>query len=193
MDHSQHMGMNQSKEEKEKELESQKKKVTFLLPITITIFLLMIWEMLSNTIGNFPTFIIPMSTFQSISFILATIIYFTVGMEFNKEVVTFVKHKVANMYTLIGIGTSVAYIYSTIILLFPQIKNSLGLPDAVYFDVTIVVIGFVYLGKYLESKSKLSTGQAIEKLLNLQAKTAIVKRNNVEMEINIDEIGRAHV
>ena len=43
-----------------------------------------------------------------------------------------------------------------------------------YYDVVIVVIGFIYYGKYLETKSKLQTGEAIEKLLSLQAKTALI-------------------
>src|SRR3989338_3767752 len=47
---------------------------------------------------------------------------------------------------------------------------------ATYYDVTIIVITFIALGKYLEARSKLKTGDAIEKLLNLQAKTALVIR-----------------
>ena len=57
-----------------------------------------------------------------------------------------------------------------------------------YFDVTIVVIGLVYLGKYLEAKSKLQTGDAIQKLLGLQAKTAIIEKDGKEIEVGIDQI-----
>jgi Cu2+-exporting ATPase/Cu+-exporting ATPase len=59
------------------------------------------------------------------------------------------------MDTLIGIGTSVAYIYSAAITLFPQVRIYFNLPQDTYFDVVIVVIGFITLGKYLEAKSKL--------------------------------------
>ena len=59
-----------------------------------------------------------------------------------------------------------------------------------YYDVTIVVIAFVALGKYLEARSKLKTGSAIEKLLNLQAKTALVIRGNTEQEIPAAEVLR---
>lgn len=92
------------------------------------------------------------------------------------------------MYTLIGIGTLTAFIYSTIVTLFTEIREVLNLPEHVYFDVTIVVIGFVYLGKYLETRSKLQTSEAIEKLLSLQAKTAIVERDGKEIEIKIEEV-----
>ena len=57
-----------------------------------------------------------------------------------------------------------------------------------YYDVTIVVITFIALGKYLEARSKIKTGDAIEKLLNLQAKTALVVRDGKEIEISIHEV-----
>src|SRR5690606_14652264 len=52
-----------------------------------------------------------------------------------------------------------------------------------YYDVTIVVIAFITLGKYLEARSKLRTGDAIAKLLGLQAKTALVLRDGREVEV----------
>src|SRR3989338_9234873 len=57
-----------------------------------------------------------------------------------------------------------------------------------YYDVTIVVIAFITLGKYLESRSKLKTGDAIEKLLNLQAKTALVIRDGKEIEVSVQDV-----
>ena len=60
--------------------------------------------------------------------------------------------------------------------------------DATYYDVTIIVITFIALGKYLEARSKLKTGDAIEKLLNLQAKTALVIRVGKETEIPVDQV-----
>jgi magnesium-transporting ATPase (P-type) len=92
------------------------------------------------------------------------------------------------MDTLIGIGTLTAFTYSSLVFLLPPIRELLKAPEYTYFDVTIVVIGFVTLGKYLEARSKIKTGEAIEKLLNLQAKTAIVIKNGKEMEISISEV-----
>jgi len=80
------------------------------------------------------------------------------------------------MDTLIGIGTSTAYIYS----LFNINSN--------YFDVVIVLIAFITLGKYLEARSKIKTGDAIEKLFSLQAKTALILVDGVEKEISISEV-----
>lgn len=92
------------------------------------------------------------------------------------------------MDTLIGLGTLTAYIYSSALVLFPEIIEKFGLPEASYFDVAIVVIGFVFYGKYLEARSKLKTGEAIEKLMDLQAKTAVVEREGNKIEIPIAEV-----
>ena len=67
--------------------------------------------------------------------------------------------------------------------LLPFLENAFT-----YYDVTIIVIIFVGLGKYLEARSKIKTGDAIEKLLGMQAKTALVIRNGQEIEVSISEV-----
>jgi Cu+-exporting ATPase len=188
MDHSAHLGLNQTKEEKLAELKRQKEKVDFVMPITAMVFVLMMWEILADNLTWVPRFMFPHEFFQMVSLVLAAIVLFWIGGEFVREVGIFIKHKVANMYTLVGIGTLTAFIYSAIIVLFPQIQEMLQLPNQVYFDVTIVVVGFIYLGKYMETASKLRTGEAIEKLIGLQAKTALVRRGGIEKEIPVDEV-----
>lgn len=66
--------------------------------------------------------------------------------------------------------------------------NRLSLPETTYFDVVIVVIGFIKYGKYLEANSKQKTGQAIKELLKLSAKVALVERSGKEIEIKIEEV-----
>ncbi len=187
-DHSDHAGINQSKEEKTKELMALRAKTLFVLPIALTIFMLMIWDIAGRTLSYIPNLPLPMALFNLISMILATVVLFWVGQPFLRGVITFIRHRVANMDTLIGIGTLAAYLYSLIITLAPQLSDIFKLPDYTYFDVTIVVIGFVVLGKYLETRSKFRTGEAIEKLLNLQAKTALVWRDGIEIEVPIAEV-----
>lgn len=186
--HHDHAGVNMSKEMKLKELEDEKNKTEFTLPIALTVFALMIWDIAAKTFPNIPKLPIPMDIFNVLSLIIATPIMFWIGKPFINGVVTFVRHGVANMDTLIGIGTLTAYFYSTAILLFPPIRKLLNAPEYIYLDVVIVVIGFVKLGKYLEARSKLKTGEAIEKLLELQAKSAIVYRDGKELEVPLDEV-----
>lgn len=187
MDHSEHLELIQSKEDKLKELASLESKVAFALPITLMVFPLMLWDILSQ-VGGFPSLPIAMELFTAILFVLASIVLFWIGKPYSDAVVRFAKYRVANMDSLVGIGTLTAYLYSSIIFLFPQIKAALSLPDYTYFDITIVVIGFITLGKYLETRSKLQTGEAIEKLINLQAKTALVMRDNKEVQIALSEV-----
>lgn len=187
-DHSLHTGMNQSKADKTAELLEMKNKTQFVLPIALLVFLLMMWDIGAKLFSSIPNLPLPMSAFNTISMILASIVLFWIGQPFLQGVVKFFKYRVANMDTLIGIGTLVAYLYSVGITLFPQFRIALNLPEATYFDVTIVVIGFVVLGKYLEAQSKLRTGEAIEKLLGLQAKTALLWKNGEEKEILITEV-----
>ena len=187
-DHSMHTGINQSKDEKMKELLAMKTKMQFVLPVALLVFFLMMWDISAKLFTSIPNLPLPMSIFNTISMVLASIVLFWIGQPFLQGVVKFAKYRVANMDTLIGIGTSVAYFYSVIITLFPQITTNLNLPETTFFDITIVVIGFVVFGKFLEARSKLKTGDAIEKLLNLQAKTALVIRGGKEIEISINEV-----
>lgn len=177
-----------SKAEKRIQLAKLRQKTFFVMPIAILVFITMIWELLSTQFKLIPELPISMMIFNRLSFVFATPILFWVGQPFIQGVIRFIKHRAANMDTLVGIGTIVAYTYSSVLLLFPSIQVLLNAPEGLYFDITIVVIGFITLGKYLEANSKLKTGEAIEKLLGLQAKTALVIRNGKEVEIPLGEV-----
>jgi P-type Cu+ transporter len=97
------------------------------------------------------------------------------------------KRRSANMHTLIAVGTGVAWLYSTIALLFPQIFPDAELTD-VYYDVTVVVTALVVLGLALEVKARGRTSEAIEKLIGLQPKTARVVRDGRELDIPVEEV-----
>lgn len=170
------------------ELDELRNKTSFIIPVTITVFALMMWDILARTTAWMPSLPIPMALFNTISMVMATVALFWVGKPYLLGVTRFIRHRVANMDTLIGLGTLVAYTYSILITLLPSLGTLLRVPEYTYFDVTIVVIGFITLGKYLEARSKKKTGDAIEKLLNLQAKTALVIRNGKEVEVKIDEV-----
>jgi len=176
------------KAEKLAELESLRQKTFFAMPISLIIFTLMIWDLLSNQFGLLPGIPLSMMAFNRLSFILSVPIMFWVGQPYIQGFIRFIKYRVANMDTLVGIGTLVAFTYSSILLLFPEIGTILKAPEGLYFDVTIVVIAFITFGKYLEARSKLKTGEAIEKLLGLQAKTALVVRNGQELEIPVSDV-----
>jgi len=178
----------QSKDSALLDLANLKLKLQVTLPFTIGIFALMLIEIFHKLFGT-PLFInIPMMFLNPLMIVVSTISLFWVGKDYLKGVYRFIKYGAANMDTLVGIGTSVAYFYSLVVFFFPNLVTKLNLSHALYFDVAIVVIGFITLGKYLEIKSKLKTGDAIKKLMGLQAKTALVEKDGKVVELSISNI-----
>ncbi len=173
-------------DERIEELEELKvKAIPAFIAAGIT-FVVMILEIGFEAIGQ--DFFIRENVLNIIQFAIATPIFFFTGGRFFAGLWRFIRHGRADMNSLVGIGTTVAYVYSTAILVIPELQTKIGLPNAVYFDAVIVVIGFVLFGKYLEITSKLKTGEAIEALMKLQAHVAHVKRGNEIVDISIDEV-----
>ncbi|MBI5106330.1 MAG: copper-translocating P-type ATPase [Solirubrobacterales bacterium] len=98
-----------------------------------------------------------------------------------------VRQRSANMHTLIAIGISSAWLYSTVAVLFPGAFPEERFTE-VYYDVTAVVVALVTLGLALEVKAKGRSSEAIRKLIGLQAKSARVVRDGVEFEVSVDDI-----
>jgi Cu+-exporting ATPase len=109
------------------------------------------------------------------------------GSQFFTGAWAALKHRQANMHTLIAIGISSAWLYSTVAVLFPDIFPSMDLAE-VFYDVTAVVTALVVLGMALELKAKGRTSEAIKKLIGLQAKTARVVREGAELDIPVEEV-----
>lgn len=187
-DHSLHTGTSNAKEEKLKELKDMKNKLISVVPLAIISLFIMGWDIFDqlNIVSTMPN--IWKEFFHHLLPIFATYTLFVVGRSYLLGVHRFLRYGKANMDTLIGIGTSVAFLYSFIVGAFEETLAPYLNINQTYFDVTIIVITFITLGKYLETKSKIKTGDAIEKLLNLQAKTALVVRNEKEVEISINEV-----
>lgn len=170
------------------ELSKQKKKLQVALPLMAAILFVVFWSLAASFLDFKPTNLIPGEILLPIIFASASLIIFWLGKNFLLAVGRFIRYGKANMDTLIGLGTGVAYFYSTIIYLFPFIREALKLSATYFFDVTIVVITLVYLGKYLEGRAKLRTNETIKKLIELQSKTALIERGGQELEIPLSEL-----
>lgn len=179
---------NEQKNKKLAELKIQKKRLQFAIPLMSIILIVIFWSLAGKYWPLQPSELIPNNILTPLTGIIATIILFGLGQNFLKAAGRFIRYGRANMDTLIGIGTGTAYFYSAIIYLFPTMRQNLGLAEMYFFDVTIVVINLVYLGKYLENRAKLYTDETIEKLINLQTKTATVEKSGQESEVPISEL-----
>lgn len=122
--------------------------------------------------------------------IIATPIQFWAAWPFYQSTWKSLIRRSANMDTLIALGTLVAYFYSAFIAFFPDVLGSLGVEAVPYFDVSVIVITLILLGRYLEAIAKRRTSQAIRKLISLQARTALVIRDGREVDLPIDQVVR---
>ncbi len=187
-EHATHLGLNQSKKEKLAEVSDMRSKVLSAIPLAIFSIFMMSWEILtqynvvpalSYTLKEFFHHLLP---------IFATYTLFVVGKPYLLGFYRFLRYGKANMDTLIGIGTVAAFLYSFAVTALEDLLRPFINVEYQYYDVTIVVITFIALGKYLEARSKIKTGDAIEKLLNLQAKVALVIRDGKEIEVSVNDV-----
>lgn len=102
---------------------------------------------------------------------LSSPVLFIFGRRFFKGAVMQLKHRSANMDTLVAMSTGTAYLFSVFNTLFPEFWHSKGLHAHVYFEASAVVIAFILLGKWLEEKAKGNTSSAIKKLMGLEPKS----------------------
>lgn len=118
---------------------------------------------------------------------LATPVQFYTGWDYYVGGFKSIRNKSANMDVLIALGSSVAYFYSLIVLLFPAAGQH------VYFETAAVIITLIKLGKLLEARTKGKTGNAIRKLIGLQPKTAFIIVDGKEKEISLSKVEKEMV
>ena len=119
---------------------------------------------------------------------LATPVQFWAGLRFYKGAWGALKHRTADMNTLIAVGTSAAYFYSVVAVLFPSLLTIGGTAPELYFDTSAMIVALILLGRYLEAQAKGQTSAAIKKLIGLQPKTALVISDGKESEIPIETV-----
>ena len=120
---------------------------------------------------------------------LATPVQFWAGWRFYRGTWGALKHRTADMNTLIAVGTSAAYVYSMVAVLFPGLFAAGGLEPHLYFDTSAMIIALILLGRFLEARARRQTSEAIKKLIGMQPKTALIIRDGKEIEIPVDDVG----
>jgi len=116
-------------------------------------------------------------------FAMATPVQFIAGYQFYVGTYYALRNRRANMDTLIALGSSAAYFYSVVVVFLPSL---IPFHHHTYFDTSAMIISLILFGKYLESKAKGRTSQAIRKLIGLQARTARVLRDGKEVEVPVE-------
>ena len=158
------------------EVEARKLKKLFLIGLVFTIPVM---------IFGYPEYLsfIPFAwtaTAAYIIFVCASVVQFVTGSRFYVGAYRITKMKSANMDTLVITGTTAAYLFSV----FNTFPNPVW--HNIYYDASSVVITFIILGKYLENKTKGKASSTIRKMLELQPKTARIKKDGAEIETPIE-------
>lgn len=118
-------------------------------------------------------------------FIFATPVQVVAGYHFYRDSYITLKNRSANMSVLVAMGTTAAYLYSTVVTFR---GDALGLPEGVYFESSAVLLTMILLGKMLEARARGKTSEALKKLAGLQARTAKVIRGGQEVDLPVEEV-----
>ncbi|MDE2312414.1 MAG: copper-translocating P-type ATPase [Patescibacteria group bacterium] len=166
--------------EKQTELRRLRGKVV----VSLALGGLILWGSFPGLMGTAPALL---RTFW-VQLVLALPVQLWAAAEFYRAAWTSLKHRSANMDTLVALGTSVAFLYSLFVVLLPQAVRQIGLEPMPYFDTAALIVGLILLGRYFEARAKAGTSEAIKKLVGLQAKTARRIVGNKEIDVPISEV-----
>ncbi|MBN2038734.1 MAG: copper-translocating P-type ATPase [Spirochaetes bacterium] len=119
--------------------------------------------------------------------LLATPVQFFTGFDYYTGAFKSLRNRSANMDVLVAMGSSVAYFYSLLLMVFPV------LGDHVYFETSAVIITLIKLGKILETRTKGRTGSAIRKLMDLQPKKASVIKDGIEKTVPVSSLNTGDI
>ena len=177
-------------EEQNEELADMTRRFKLSLMLTIPLLLLAMSDLIP---GQPVQHAVSMRLLKYIQLAFATPVVLWAGWPFFQRGWASVVNRSLNMFTLIAIGTGVAYGYSVIATFFPHIFpasfRSQGGEVGLYYEVSAVIVALVLLGQVLELRARSQTSSAIKALLGLAPKTARVMRNDgTEEELSLDDI-----
>lgn len=179
-----------AEEEENPELISMSRRFGASLVLSVPIVLIAMRHLIPGMAGI--ERLVPMEILKWLEFILATPVVLWGGWPFFVRGWQSVVNRSPNMFTLIGLGTGVAFIYSVIAALFPDIfpgsfRGESG-EVGVYFEAAAVIVTLVLLGQILELKARSRTGAAIKALLGLAPKTARRISNGKEEDVPLEHV-----
>ncbi|MCD4753422.1 MAG: heavy metal translocating P-type ATPase [Anaerolineaceae bacterium] len=172
-------GTGEDAEEKAREEEIRKQKRLLIIGVVFTLPLFLL--SMGRDFGLLPQFLMEAGWLNWVFLGLATPVQFYVGWGYFVGAYKALRNRAANMDVLVALGSLVAYLYSVVVLLG-------WMPGHVYFETSATIITLIKVGKFLEASAKGRTGEAIKKLLSLQAVTARVIRFGQEQEISVEEV-----
>ncbi len=177
-------------EDENHELHAMKRRFWLSAILSIPLFVISMGDMLP---GHPISSMLSMSTRTMLELLLATPICTWAAWPFYVRAIQSLKNKYLNMFTLIGLGVSVTYVYSLVATLLPDLFpvsfRGMGGKIDVYFESGGMIVTLILLGQVLELNARNATNTAVKKLLGLAAKTARrIKDDSSEEDVSLDVI-----
>ena len=120
--------------------------------------------------------------------VLVTPVQFWAGWRFYRGTWLAARRLTTDMNTLIAVGTSAAYGYSVVLTLWPGLLSGVVGAEVLYYEASAVIIGLVLLGQYVEAGARARVSAAIQRLLDLKARTARVERDGQTLEVALEDV-----
>jgi Cu+-exporting ATPase len=178
-------------EEKNPEYEDMRKRFIISVILSVPLVIIAMRDLMPG--GRALDALASAKTYEWLELILATPVVFWAGWPFFVRGVQSVINKSLNMFTLISLGVSVAYVYSLVAVffpgLFPDTARTVEGTVGVYFEAAAVIVTLILLGQVLELHARSQTGAAIKALLGLAPKTArIISDDGKEIDIPLEHV-----
>ena len=177
-------------EEENHELKDMTRRFWIAVVLTIPVFVLGMSDLIP---GQPLQQLVPMSTLQWIQLILASPVVLWAGWPFFERAWQSIVNRSLNMFTLIGLGVGVGYLFSVIAVLAPGVFPGSFRDEhgnvPVYFEAAAVIVTLVLLGQVLELRARSQTGTAIRALLGLAPKTARRIAHGHEEDVPLEHVG----
>lgn len=173
------------------ETEALRRRFWLAAGLTLPVFVLEMGGHLVPAFHHWVIMTIGQQASWGIQFVLATLVLAGPGRAFFAKGLPALIRRAPDMNSLVTLGSGAAWIYSTVALFAPGV-----MPEgarAVYFEAAAVIVTLILAGRWLESRAKGRTGEAIRKLVALRPATALVERGGEAVEVAVEEIARGEV
>ena len=179
----------------DEKLEEKKDNTKNKLIILSFVIILLMYVSMSHMIG-LPVIpylnMLKYPIYYGVVLFILTIPFIIFGFDILKSGIIKLIHKNPNMDTLVTIGVLSSFIYSIVNLILIILGNKM-LVENLYFESSAMIIYFIKLGRFIDKHSKEQTKEAIKKLVQITPQSALIKTNDGEKEITIDEVNKGDI
>jgi len=131
---------------------------------------------------------IPASALTWTLLVLTTFVMAWAGHRFYARAWAGLRHRTADMNTLVSVGTGAAFVYSLVATLAPEVFVRNGVAPDVYYEAVVIIIALVLVGNTLEARAKTRTSAALKALVDLRPRTARVLREGAEQDVAVETV-----